>query len=168
MGVVLGSAVTSVLVTVLLIASVGKLLSFAEFSQTVRELGLSRRIVQPTAVTVILVELALASALLISLDTRRTALLVALLFLTFMSVSVFAVWKGRQIGCNCFGSRHGIELGWITAARGGLLAAMAIGVVALSNLGIEGLPSLTVAFVVALSALHWLRQWSHAGAPSIE
>jgi peroxiredoxin len=92
--------------------------------------GVPENIALPGAVALPLVEIAVA-ILLLPVDTAWYGALAALvLLLAFVGGIGYNMSIGRTPDCHCFGSLHSEPAGWSTLIRNGVLAAVAIFVVA--------------------------------------
>jgi Methylamine utilisation protein MauE len=111
------------LALVLAAAATAKVARFVDFRRTVRAV-LGSRGARPAAAAVVAAESVLAASLGIGALAGVTALATVVLFVGFAALSVWAVWRGLRVTCNCFG-RANEELGRATLARSALLAGAA-------------------------------------------
>jgi peroxiredoxin len=114
---------------VLFLAAVAKLLDLGGTRTAASAMGVPRALAGPVSVTLPVVELAVASGLLVE-PTPVPAVLAAGLFSVFSLVVAASLVRGRRPACNCFGALHTKPIGWSTLVRNlalaGLAAAVAI------------------------------------------
>jgi methylamine dehydrogenase accessory protein MauD len=118
------------LAAVFAVAGVAKLRDREGTRKALVDFGASGRIVGPVAVALPVAELATAALLL----PARTAVyggVGALSLLALFSVAIaWNLMRGRAPECHCFGQLHSSPASWKTLARNGLLAGLAIAVIA--------------------------------------
>src|SRR5436309_5282478 len=128
MGVALAS-IRVVLAAVFAVAGVGKLIDLAGSRRAMEEFGLPAGAAGVAGLSLPLLELAVAVALLIDTTTRYAALLGLVLLLAFIAGIVRVTSQGRAPDCHCFGQLHSEPAGPSTIVRNVLLAALAVTVV---------------------------------------
>ncbi|MBV9280139.1 MAG: redoxin domain-containing protein, partial [Chloroflexi bacterium] len=119
-----------VLALVFLVAGLGKLADLPGSRKAVRDFGLPASLAGPIGVVLPLVELAIAVALIPTASAWAAAIAaLALLALFILTISVNLA-RGRKPDCHCFGQVASGPIGWWTLVRNGVLAAIAIFIVA--------------------------------------
>lgn len=117
--------------TVLAVAAVSKLRPTSAQDPLFALLGL--RAVRMTRMILAAVELSLATALFLNVAPPRPALAVSAMLLVFTGVLAYAVSRGVNAPCRCFGSFDQLPVGAVAIARNLTLTAAAV-VVALRPL----------------------------------
>ena len=144
---------TVILAVVFALAGVTKLLDRDGSRAAARSFGVPDRLAGIVGLGVPLGEIAIA-ALLIPQVTRWWAAVVALaLLLVFCGAIGRAIARGEVPDCHCFGQLHSAPAGWRTLARNGVLAVIAIFIVAAGR--VDRGPSV-VAWGSGLGGLEWL------------
>ncbi len=119
-----------ILAAVFAVAGVAKLLDREGSREGLKGFGVPANIAGPGAVALPIVEIAVA-VLLLPVDTAWYGALGALvLLLAFVGGIGYNMSVGRTPDCHCFGSLHSEPAGWSTLIRNGVLAAIAVFVVA--------------------------------------
>jgi len=121
-----------ILAAVFAVAGVAKLLDRNGTRQGLEGFGLPARVAGPGSIVLPLVEIAVA-ILLLPVDTAWYGGVAALvLLLAFIGGIAYNMYKGRAPDCHCFGQLHSEPAGWSTLIRNGVLAAIAVFVIARS------------------------------------
>jgi len=97
---------------VLVFAGLSKLVAVKDVLQTLRHLGVPELLVQPTAVGLVALELAVATALLVLPMASVPRLAVGILGGGFAGAGLRALIAKRRIACNCLGRIGSATLGW--------------------------------------------------------
>jgi peroxiredoxin len=97
--------------------------------QALAGLGVPDRLTRPLAVLLPLAELGTAVALVLGPSARWGAIASLALLLAFSAAIVLNLVRGQAPDCVCFGRLHSAPVSWWTAARNGLLALVAAGLV---------------------------------------
>jgi uncharacterized membrane protein YphA (DoxX/SURF4 family)/thiol-disulfide isomerase/thioredoxin len=126
--VVLGLRV--VLAAVFLTAGVGKLLDMEGSRRALRDFRVPGRAVPATALLLPLAEIAAGLALIFRPSARWGALAALILVAAFIAGIVFALARGEEPDCHCFGQIHSAPAGRLTLARNAVLVAFAAVIVA--------------------------------------
>lgn len=116
-----------ILAVVLLLASVGKMFYYQQFSTTLRQSRFSEKLIKPLSLLVPLLEFCLAFGLItmVSRTLVLILLLVLIMFCTF-TVWVFIIYhQGIKIKCSCFGTGDS-NVGPKTIIRNILLIAISL------------------------------------------
>ena len=121
-----------ILAAVFAVAGVAKLLDRNGTRQGLEGFGLPARVAAPGSIVLPLVEIAVA-ILLLPVDTAWYGGIAALvLLLAFIGGIAYNMSRGRAPDCHCFGQLHSEPAGWSTLIRNGVLAAIAVFVIARS------------------------------------
>jgi methylamine dehydrogenase accessory protein MauD len=118
------------LAVVFLTAGVGKLVDLSGSRQAVEDFGVPERAARTVGLLLPLAELVAALALVFRASARWGALLALLLLAAFIAGIARALSRGEQPDCHCFGQLHSAPAGRSTLARNGVLAALAVVIVA--------------------------------------
>lgn len=127
---------TLLLIARVLLAAVFAVAGFAKLADregsrgALEGFGLPPRIAIPGGLALPVVEILLAVLLLPIATAWYGALGTLVLLLAFVGGIGFNMSKGRTPDCHCFGTLHSAPAGWSTLARNGILAAVALFVVA--------------------------------------
>jgi uncharacterized membrane protein YphA (DoxX/SURF4 family) len=145
---------------VLAMAAVAKVRSFGDFRRTVDVLTRWPRGATAIAAVVVATEGTLAVLLAAGVLATAIAAATLALFLGFAALSVWAVRRGLQVQCNCFGSGDR-ELGNDSLATSALLAAATLGYVALlwhdePSLALGDVPLVVLLGITGALAGRWL------------
>jgi methylamine dehydrogenase accessory protein MauD len=124
-----------ILALVFAVAGFAKLADRPGSRQALRDFGLPGAVAGPAATLLPLAELAAAGLLLFAGTAVAGAWLAAILLLAFMAGIARSMARGEAPDCHCFGQLHSAPAGPRTLARNGLLAAMAIVIVAVGDPG---------------------------------
>jgi uncharacterized membrane protein YphA (DoxX/SURF4 family) len=113
--------------SVFLLAGQAKLPRQSEFEQVVRAYGvLPSRFVVPVARAVSLLEVAVATLLLIGLGTRVVAAVAAAALIAFSVAAGLNLIRGRDLDCGCYAVGAPRRITWALIARNAFLVAMAV------------------------------------------
>ena len=151
-------AVRLILAAVFAVAGIAKLMDRDAARQAVRAFDVPRPLVAPVAIILPLMELAVATALVITATAVAGASGALALLVVFLAGIMVTMARGKQPDCQCFGQIHRAPIGWKTLARNGVLAALA-GLVVVAGPG----TSLS-AWSSGLTGYQWLTV-AVAGAP---
>jgi uncharacterized membrane protein YphA (DoxX/SURF4 family)/peroxiredoxin len=119
-----------VLVGVFALAGLGKLADRDAVRRMVIDFGGPNRLSAPLTWVLIGCELGVAVALAIGPAARLGGFAALALLVVFGAAVGLAIGHGRRPVCHCFGRHRAGEVGWATVARNGLLAGIAVIVVA--------------------------------------
>lgn len=111
------------------VAGVAKLFDLKGSRQAVSDFGVPPRFVRAVGLLLPLTELAIAVALLIHPVARVAAVAAAALLLVFIAGVAYAMRRGKDVDCGCFGRIYSATAGSLTLVRNGVLAALALVVV---------------------------------------
>jgi len=138
---------------VLALSALAKARDFDAFRQTVDTLMRRPRAATAIAVAVAATEAALSALLAAGVFTTAVAAATLALFLGFSAISLWAVRRGLQVHCSCFGAGDR-KLGRDSLATSTLLAAATLGYLALvrSNEPSLALGDVPVAVLLGLAA----------------
>lgn len=148
------------LALIFVVAALGKLADRPGLRATLREFGLSQRLVGLAAVALPMVELAIGVLLIPSSTARPAALAALALLLLFCFAIARALARGERPGCNCFGQLHSAPVGRGTLVRNAALVAVAAAVAGAGpgkgvdtavsdlDLAVAGATALALAFAV--------------------
>ncbi|HEU4658413.1 MAG TPA: TlpA family protein disulfide reductase [Capillimicrobium sp.] len=148
-------AIRLVLGATFAVAGAAKLADRKGSREALRGFGVPDGAVAPLAVALPLAELAIAAALLPARTATVAAACALVLLLAFVAAIARAVRRGEAPDCHCFGQLHSEPAGGRTLARNGVLAALAVVVVA-AGAGDPG-----------PSAVAWLGDLSGAAAVAV-
>jgi methylamine dehydrogenase accessory protein MauD len=118
------------LVVVFATAGVGKLLDLEGARNSLRDFGVAERLANVGGLLLPLAELATAIALIFRPTAQWGAVAALILLLGFIVGIARAMRQGVAPDCNCFGQIHSAPAGPATLVRNGILAALAVVVVA--------------------------------------
>lgn len=142
---------------IFVISGFGKALTGDALRTALAVTGFSESLIGLVRVTLPLLELGLAVAIVFGTpDSRRIAMAGAVLLL-----SVFAVWmitlaiRGRTVSCACFGSKSQ-AVGWQTVIRNILLIAFSAYALHLEQKGAPGLPMTTAGVTIVFGLVSLL------------
>jgi uncharacterized membrane protein YphA (DoxX/SURF4 family)/peroxiredoxin len=113
------------LAVVFAVAGLAKLRDRAGLRRTLRDFGLGARLARQLALVLPAVELAVCGALIPGQSARFGALGALLLLGCFAGAVLFALARGLEPECQCFGALHSRPVDWPTFARNLLLAGVA-------------------------------------------
>ncbi|MEZ5124071.1 MAG: TlpA disulfide reductase family protein [Solirubrobacterales bacterium] len=119
-----------VLAAVFAVAGAGKLVDRAGSREAVRTFGGSHRHAGAIALALAVVELAVAAGLLIGAAAWWAAVAALALLALFTAAMARSLRAGVKPDCRCFGRLHSAPVGPRLLARNGVLAAIAVAVVA--------------------------------------
>src|SRR3954452_8257734 len=123
-------AIRILLALVFATAGIGKLFDLEGSRAAMRDFGLSRRLASAAGVVLPVVELAAAVLLILHPTVTAGAVLTLVLLLAFIGGIANALRRGVAPDCHCFGQIHSEPAGPSTLIRNGVLAALAIFLVA--------------------------------------
>jgi len=118
-------ALRILLACVFVIAGLAKLADLAGSRRAIVGFGVPERLASVVGVGLPVCELLVGAALIVSVAARFAALGALVLLLTFVAAIAFALARGTEADCHCFGQLHSAPVGWRTLGRNLLLAAMA-------------------------------------------
>jgi uncharacterized membrane protein YphA (DoxX/SURF4 family) len=113
------------LAAVFLIAGATKLVNTSGLKQALPEFGVPRRLAHPFAISLPVLELAVAASLIPKNFAWFGAWAAAGLLIVFTIVAAITIGRGLKPDCNCFGQLHSAPIGWPTLVRNLLLASCA-------------------------------------------
>ncbi len=125
-----------VLAVVFGVAGVAKLADLPGSRQAMRDFGLPERLAAPLGNLLPVAELLVALALLPATTAWLGAWAAAGLLVGFIGGIVVNMARGRAPNCHCFGQLHSAPVGWPTLLRNGVLAVLALTVVAQGPRGV--------------------------------
>lgn len=162
-----------VLAGVFVVAGIAKLLDLAGSRQAMAAFGIPTHFASLVGLALPIAEIVLAAALIPVASAWWAALGVLALLLAFIAAIGYNLAQGQTPDCHCFGQLHSAPAGPATLARNGLLAGLALLVVAtgfddpgssavawfgdLSGFERTAVVAIIIAFA-ALAALGWLIQ----------
>jgi thiol-disulfide isomerase/thioredoxin len=115
-----------VLAGTFVISAIGKLRDRAGARQAVQDFGLPKRLIAPIAGALPLVELVIATLLVLADPSATIGSIAALALLAAFTVTVVAnLLRGNQVDCHCFGQLTGGPAGWRSVVRNGALLVVA-------------------------------------------
>src|SRR4051794_10712615 len=121
-----------VLAGVFAVAGVAKLLDREGSREGLEGFGVPKNIAAPGSIVLPVVEIAIAILLLPVATAWYAAIGALVLLLAFIAGIAYNMSKGRAPDCHCFGSLHSEPAGWSTLIRNGVLAVVALFVIARS------------------------------------
>ena len=124
------AAARLVLAAVFGVAALAKIADRPGTLRSLREFGVGQRLAGPVAVLLPLAELAVAAGLLVGASARVAAAGALVLLAAFTAAAGLAMRRGRSPDCHCFGQLGSEPVGRETLVRNGLLAALAVVVLA--------------------------------------
>jgi len=147
-----------VLSAVFALAGVAKLRDHSGTRYTLEEFGMAPRAAAPAALLLPLAELSVAGLLLFDATAPAGAIGALVLLGGFIAAIAVNLARGRRPDCNCFGQLHSKPVGPATLARNGILALLAVIVLAADQTiaaarALDGLAGLDAATALALPAL---------------
>jgi uncharacterized membrane protein YphA (DoxX/SURF4 family)/peroxiredoxin len=113
------------LAAVFLIAGATKLANTSALQQVLPEFGIPLWMSRPFAISLPLLELAVAALLIPANFAWFGAWGAAGLLIVFAIVATIMIGRGRKPDCNCFGQLHSAPIGWPVLVRNVLLASCA-------------------------------------------
>lgn len=149
------------LMSVLILAGVGKLAAPWSFARTVELVGIPQTWSRPIAYSIVGCELGLGAGFALALRPILVSFLTTVLFVAFAGVAARVTQSGLTVSCNCFG-QSASQMSWSTVARCAILAGLAVmyGFLSASSLspdsfGVE--PGLAAGTLVL--SLYWISRW---------
>ncbi|MFN8162319.1 MAG: MauE/DoxX family redox-associated membrane protein [Solirubrobacterales bacterium] len=139
-----------ILGAVFAIAGVAKLRDGAGTRRTVQEFGVPEKLAPMVGFCLPLAELAAATTLVFNPTAGVGAIASFCLLALFAAVIAASISRGQRPDCNCFGQLHSAPVGWRTAARNLVLAALAVLILAGNGHALVGA---TAAGALALAAV---------------